>query len=349
MSSPKKALRIAVVVFTAVFLLSVTAGAVTLDGKIWDSEWRGSSFHILIPVGSACNNRLHYAGLRILRVEKENALCLGFQVSQKTGTPFNESAMTGVNLQIRSGRTIVLRADGSSDYNNAEYAVDGIFVYGTNNDVTAEIRIGYKFGLPESGREILGLQILDGTGEPSNFLTWPIEPAATTAVTTTTKPATNTTRPPTTTTKPTTTTTKPSTTTTKPTTTSTKPDATNKNTTGTTHTTAPAYTGTSAYAGPVAEVPGTVSGDNAPSTGPQEGGSWDTGQNNTQPASELTNEPFEETVPINPSSTSGKTRQYLAIGAAVLLLAGAGALVVIARRPKKTKEIPADEPPDTQE
>lgn len=344
LSSPKKALRIAVMIITAVFLLSLTVSAVSVDGSIGYSEWSGSSFHILIPVGSPCNNRLHYAGLRILRAEKESAIYLGFQVSQKTSTPFNDSVLTGVKLQIKNGRTILCLADGSAEYSNAEYAVISKFIYGTNNDVSAEIRIGYKFGLPESGRELLGLQILDGTGEPSDFLTWPIEPATTTsAAATTTKPAT--TAKPVTTIKPTVASTHP--------TTSTKSATTAKTTTATSKskdsTSASPPADTSAFNGPATESPGPVSDYSTPSTSPREDDSRGITRNNTHTASGFESEATDEPISAISSSSSGKTRQYLAIGAAVLLLAGAGALVILAGLPKKPKGTPSAGSSDAKE
>lgn len=309
----KKSICVLLCVLLSLFMLSSFAGAVTVDGIIGNLEWSKAEKFEIFKIGSTTNCDIDFAYMRVLINRDNSEVYLAFQVMQKTAGALNaKTTLAGVKLFMKSGTEITCRSDGTNDYNINDYDVDTKIVIGTNNDLTAEMRIGFKFGVPEN--IMLGLQLIDSYGEPSNYYKWPIEAQTTTAAETTTKKQETTTR---------------------------KTDSTTQKQTGTTAWETTEKT-TAANTGSTSAVNNGEQQSTAAAANTADGGIT---QNSVQATTQevtgqtmtngnTTGAPDETDASARPVEIN-KTKQIAAIGVAVLLLAIAVFLCVLAGKPKK--------------
>ena len=205
MTNFKKFVFLIFAAFLVLLILPSAAAAVTVDGVMENVEWKGTEKYILISSGASSNCSIDFAMLRIKIDNSKQAVYLGFQATQKQADILEPSnTLAGIRFTLEGNDYITCTPSGTGEYNINAYDVESIVSIGSNNDFTAEIRIGFKYGIPE--KAVPGMQIVDGYGQPSNYYEWPVEPtteATTTEKVTTTKRETTTKAP--TTAKPTTT------------------------------------------------------------------------------------------------------------------------------------------------
>lgn len=352
------------------FILPATAGAITVDGILESVEWKGTEKYVLISAGESSNCSIDFALMKIKVDNGNQAVYLGFQATQKQSDALEEdNVLAGIRLNLDGNGYILCTQSGISEYDINKYDINAKIIVGTNNDFTAEIRIGFKFSIPE--KAVPGVQIVDGFGQPSNYYAWPVEPtteATTTEKVTTTKKETTTKEP---TTKKETTTKAP--TTAKPITTkaptTAKPTTTKAPTTAK-PTTTKAPTTTAAQESTTAETTATIAATTqkasittqvqaiisikepdtnqiyrttaSPST-TSAATSYAAGILSQTGAEEESSDPYEPAT-VNESAGINRAKQILAIAVAVLLIAAAVCLSIFAGRPQKKSEPSAEEP-----
>jgi len=315
----KKLICALLCVLLSFFMFSFAAGAVSIDGTIGTLEWKNALRYEVFSHGATTNCDINFAYMRVLINKTDSEVYLAFQVMQKTAGALNEkTTLAGVKLFMKSGTSITCRSAGTNEYNINSYDVDSKTIIGTNNDFTAEIRIGFKFGVPEN--VMLGLQFIDSYGEPSNYYKWPIPAQTTTAAETTTKKQETTTVRETTTRKTDATTQKQTDTTVKETTE--KPTASNPGNTSTVNNSGQQYSTAAA-----STADGSITQSSEQVTTQEVTGQTRTNGN----TSSLANETDASVKPVR----INRTKQIAAIAVAFLLIAIAVFLCVLAGKPKK--------------
>ncbi len=194
----KKSTCVITAILLALFVLSASASAVTVDGVLENIEWQGSEPFIVFKSGVPTNCLINFAMMKVKTDSNEQAVYLGFQATQdNTHALVADNALAGVRINLKDNEYVVCTQSGISDYDVNAYNMISKIIIGSNNDFTVEVRIGFKYGIPE--KALQGIQIVDGDGSPSNYYNWSVvqtteatttEKATTTKETTTKAPTT---------------------------------------------------------------------------------------------------------------------------------------------------------------
>ncbi len=170
-----------------IFSFSFSAYSVKCDGYDDGYEWSSASTVSLINGESNCNINLGAA--RFLIENSENAVYICLILNDKDLEPGNSEA--GFILYISSSDYVTITADGIKEsYDNYKYTFSGAMTVNDNNSAFAELRVGFKEGVPA---KICGkVRFIDYSGEPSDYCNFelinsePSEPIAATVIPSTT-------------------------------------------------------------------------------------------------------------------------------------------------------------------
>jgi|GEM_PF-5062183 len=272
---------------------------IVIDGRMDATEWYGAEGLPLFSSAAQSGNHLSYAYMKYIISPEEDAICLCVTV---IGTDITADTLrAGVRVTLNGGAPAEVTADGLLSYDAEALRLEAALKIDQQNGFTAELRVGLKRALPSTIS--LGLQLLDGAGEPSRLLTLPLQnPAYTTAESSTSpKPSAGTTK-------------------------ATKETTTRKETTGST---AVGSITTQKPQTTVKQAGQTAAGGNRPAHSPAEAPSEETFPGGTPMDTQSLDTPVvpaaeTKTVPGENSGTGQWKRILAAAGAFLLLAAAAG-------------------------
>ncbi len=128
-----------------VFLYSLNAFSVTVDGIHNNSEWDGATATQLLS--GETNSKVNYALVNTVIEPDENALYLCFMFIDPDLQ--QDNTRVGVSLSVENSDLFdVTVADSPSHSDNSDYSFDGAITINENGGATCEIRAGFKNGLP---------------------------------------------------------------------------------------------------------------------------------------------------------------------------------------------------------
>lgn len=188
-----------ILILVLIFGFSFSASSVTCDGYDEGYEWDSASVVLLLNGSGNCNVNQGIA--KFLIDNSENAVYFCLILNDKLLEQGNTDS--GFILYIGNNDYIEITAKGiEKHFDNYKYAFSGAMSVNENGGAFAEIKVGFKNGVPQ---KVKGkVSFIDYTGEPSDYCNFEIvnteysEPTAvsvypTTAVVSTTK-AENTTK-----------------------------------------------------------------------------------------------------------------------------------------------------------
>ena len=146
------------------YLFSFNAYSVKCDGYDEGYEWSSASTVSLINGNSNCNVNLGAA--RFLIENSENAVYVCLILNDKNLEQGNNKA--GFIFCIGNSDYVTLTTDGIEEsYDNNKYTFSGAMTINENNGAFAELRVGFKEGVPAkiSGK----VRFIDYSGEPSDY------------------------------------------------------------------------------------------------------------------------------------------------------------------------------------
>lgn len=145
------------------FLQILNAYSVNVDGFNNGDEWSGATVNQLISGESNCN--INNAFVKTIFEPDENAVYFCFLFIDPTLESDNDKA--GISIKIEDSESFDINASDSLVYfDNEKYSFEGAFSVDKNNGATSEIRVGFKFGLPQ--RINISVRFIDSEGNLSN-------------------------------------------------------------------------------------------------------------------------------------------------------------------------------------
>lgn len=157
--------RFCIVILAAsmIFLQSIIAYSVNIDGFHNGDEWNGSITNHLLNGES--NSNVNNAFVKTLIRPSENAVYFCFMFIDPTLEPDNVNA--GVLLSIENTESFGIYAITANDFSdNSEYSFEGAVTIDDNNGAVCEIRVGFKNGLPQTINA--NVRFADSEGNLSN-------------------------------------------------------------------------------------------------------------------------------------------------------------------------------------
>ncbi len=152
------------------FSMHLNVYSVSIDGIDKGAEWDGAETQIILNGESNC--KANFGLIKWISEPETNNifLCVMFK------DPYLQSDNTnaGVSLQIDNSDPFIVTVNSSPEqYDVDKYYFDGAVMVDSNGGATCELRIGLKFGLPDT---INGkIRFYDSDGSPSNVYDFIIE------------------------------------------------------------------------------------------------------------------------------------------------------------------------------
>ncbi len=175
-----------ILILVLLFGFSFSASSVTFDGYDEGYEWDSASTVLLINGSGNCNVNQGIA--KFLVDNSENAVYFCLILNDKLLEQGNTES--GFILYIGNNDYIEITANGiEKQFDNYKYTFSGAMSINENGGAFAEIRVGFKNGVPQ---KVKGkVSFIDYAGEPSDYCNFEIinteysEPAAVTVCPTT--------------------------------------------------------------------------------------------------------------------------------------------------------------------
>ncbi len=124
----------------------ILAFSIDIDGIHTSDEWDGATVDKLLDGESNCG--VNFGLVKTVINGKESALYLCFMFKE-TGME-TDDLDAGVSVCVENSESFTVTASASpSFYDSSDYSFDGAVNVDENNGATAEIRVGFKHGLPE--------------------------------------------------------------------------------------------------------------------------------------------------------------------------------------------------------
>ena len=169
------------------------APRIVIDGNVGNLEWNEAEKAEVFRYGAQTNSLINYAFMKIAADRQNKAVYLAFQVQHKSSSPITpDNTNIGVRLFIKPGTTVTCTA-AEDTFDRERYSLEKSIKFLNETDFTMEIKLGCLFGVPEIPLE--GLQLIDGNGGFSSYVSMAaLFPNMTSTEETTEPPATSTTK-----------------------------------------------------------------------------------------------------------------------------------------------------------
>ncbi len=161
------------IIATAIFFLFLFSFvtktfAVICDGKDSGYEWDGASTVLLANGETNCN--VSQGIIRFKIANDENAVYFAIILSDNELTPDNTRA--GFTLNIEGSEVTITSNQFKENYNSDKFTFDGAMSINETGGSIAEIRVGFKEGIPQTIKG--SVRFIDYQGEPSNYYNFEI-------------------------------------------------------------------------------------------------------------------------------------------------------------------------------
>lgn len=151
------------------FQFSLNALSVNIDGYHNGVEWDGATVNQLFSGES--NSNVNFGLVKTMIDADENALYLCFMFTDPDLEQGNSNV--GISLTVGGSDSFDVTASNSPCYSDdSEFLFEGAISIDENNGATSEIRVGFKFGLPQKiGANV---RFIDSSGSISNVYSFSI-------------------------------------------------------------------------------------------------------------------------------------------------------------------------------
>ncbi len=143
---------------------SLSCAAIDFDGKPHNSEWEIGET-LLFENPESFNNSIDFAYMKVITDLPSNQLhlCIGMHSLQA----LESTEASAITVTFNKGSDIVLKGDGTSEYNVDDYGIDfGVTYDEETRYIFYEIRFGVKNGIPS--KNLLSVVLTDSQAVPSN-------------------------------------------------------------------------------------------------------------------------------------------------------------------------------------
>lgn len=155
-----------------IFILTANyplAFSVDIDGLHTGDEWDGATVNKLLDGES--NSGVNFGLVKTLTDNKESALYLCFM--HKDPSLEIDNLNTGVSVSVDNSDCFEISASSSPNYyDTSEHSFGGAVTVDENNGATTEVRIGFKFGLPQKIN--CTVRFIDSSGALSNLYSFTV-------------------------------------------------------------------------------------------------------------------------------------------------------------------------------
>lgn len=128
-----------------IFYCSVTVFSFEIDGIDNGTEWRGTQSAVLVDGESNC--KVKFGMVKWSADNEANVLYLCFNFIESE--PTEENINSGVSLSVENSEPFVVTASTSPNaIDNDKYSFSGAVSANKNEDITCEIKLGMKYGIP---------------------------------------------------------------------------------------------------------------------------------------------------------------------------------------------------------
>lgn len=157
--------KVLVLLLAAVCSLSFKASAVNFDGVLKESDWYSNDVCVVVSSDDKSNCDVTYATLVSFADFDNDILYLGFKAN--IGSKSAEISSCGVAVSVNGGVFTYVTEQGITDFDVDLYSVSGGVAHYSINAFSAEVAIGFKYGLQTL--EKLAIRYVDENGAPSNI------------------------------------------------------------------------------------------------------------------------------------------------------------------------------------